>query len=125
MALNNKDVFYVNAFSEKIRFVYDGNPRAYFGKDNEIDHVTNSSGFRGKEFSFSKPKDTFRIAFIGDSFTFGEGVRLEDTYVEKVSAILSEKFKNPGYYSRGLVRCYSFFIVSEATSMARRPHFSQ
>ena len=96
MALNNKDVFYVNAFSEKIRFVYDGNPRAYFGKDNEIDHVTNSSGFRGKEFSFSKPKDTFRIAFIGDSFTFGEGVRLEDTYVEKVSAILSEKFKNPG-----------------------------
>ena len=96
MVLNNKDVFYVNTPSERIRFIYDGNPRGYFGKNNEIDHIINSSGFRGKEFSYYKPKNTFRIAFIGDSFTFGEGVWLKDTYPEKVSAMLSEKFKGSG-----------------------------
>ena len=41
---------------------------------------TNSSGLRDKEYSLSKPMDTFRVAVIGDSFTVPSGVRIEDAY---------------------------------------------
>ena len=34
----------------------------------------NSDGLRDREFSINKPRDTIRIAVIGDSFTFGVGV---------------------------------------------------
>lgn len=94
--LNNNDVFYINAPSQRIRFIYDGNPRGYFGKENEVDHITNSWGFRGNEFVVDKPENIFRIAFLGDSFTFGEGVRFEDTYSEQVAYKLSKKFKVKG-----------------------------
>ncbi len=85
---------WVNVPSERIRFVYDGNPRGYFGKNNEIDHHTNSLGFRGNEFIVHKPHRTFRIAFLGDSFTFGEGVRFADTYPEQVSLLLRQQYKS-------------------------------
>ena len=80
--------------STDIRFVYDSNPRGYFGKNNEIDHKTNSWGFRGKEFSKSKPGNTFRIAFLGDSYTFGEGVKDTDTYAEQTVAQLKKKYSS-------------------------------
>ena len=41
---------------------------------------TNSMGLRDKEYSIHKPPDTFRVAVIGSSFTFGSGVKIEDTY---------------------------------------------
>lgn len=90
--INNGDLSYLNTPAERIRFIYDGNPRGYFGKNNEVDHVTNSAGFRGGEFLTAKAPGTFRIAFLGDSFTFGEGVNFCDTYPEQVSLILNEKF---------------------------------
>lgn len=34
--------------------------------------ITNSDGFRGKEYSIDKPKDTYRIVIIGDSVAFGK-----------------------------------------------------
>ncbi len=75
-------VIYVNKVSSHIHFTYDGDPRGYFGPEHDVDHVTNARGFRGPEFSQTKPADTRRIAFIGDSFTFGEGVHFDDTYPE-------------------------------------------
>jgi hypothetical protein len=42
----------------------------------------NSHGFRDNEFEFKKPKDTTRIAFVGDSFVFGYGVELNETMVK-------------------------------------------
>jgi hypothetical protein len=83
------DWFYVNTPSTNIRFVYDGNPRGYFGPDNEVNHQTNSKGFRGPEISPIKPPGTIRIACLGDSFTFGEGVRFEDTYPEQLASLLA------------------------------------
>jgi lysophospholipase L1-like esterase len=75
-------VTYVNKLSSHIRFAYDGDPRGYFGQDHDVDHVTNARGFRGPEFEAAKPAGTRRIVFLGDSSTFGEGVRFDDTYPE-------------------------------------------
>ena len=41
---------------------------------------TNSKGLRDKEYPLAKPSNTFRIAVIGDSFTFGDGVSDEAVY---------------------------------------------
>ncbi|MBU1125693.1 MAG: SGNH/GDSL hydrolase family protein [Candidatus Omnitrophica bacterium] len=91
--VNNRILYYHNKPSERIRFVYENNPRGYFGNNNEIDHITNSWGFRGDEFSKVKPPQTFRIIFLGDSFTFGEGVKFDDTYPQKVSKLLRQHYK--------------------------------
>jgi hypothetical protein len=41
-------------------------------------------GMRDRGHSYRKPKDTIRIAFIGDSFTEAEQVALEDDFVSVV-----------------------------------------
>ncbi|MCK5451183.1 MAG: SGNH/GDSL hydrolase family protein [Candidatus Omnitrophica bacterium] len=52
--------------------------------------TTNSDGFRGnKDFAKEKIQETKRIAFIGDSFTFGWGVEDEEAF----AAILGNKLK--------------------------------
>ena len=85
------NAFYVNRPSSRIRFVYDGNPRGYFGLENEIDHEVNGAGFRAlTEYKVDKPEHTLRVAFLGDSFTFGEGVRFQDTYPEAAAAALRQ-----------------------------------
>ena len=74
---------YVNLPGTRIRFVYDGDPRGAFTSGRFVDHWTNSLGFRGDEFPADKPLDTERFVFLGDSFTFGEGVRQSDTLPEQ------------------------------------------
>ena len=41
---------------------------------------TNRQGLRDKEYAIEKPKNTFRVAVIGDSYTFGDGVSMEEAY---------------------------------------------
>src|SRR5262245_60753707 len=41
----------------------------------------NRLGLRDREVSVPKPAGTFRILGVGDSVTFGYGVRVEDTYL--------------------------------------------
>lgn len=41
---------------------------------------TNSQGLRDEEYSLEKPEGTFRIAFVGDSYTMRSGVEIEDVY---------------------------------------------
>jgi len=86
---------YTSYPSAKINITYDGNPRGYFNKDNGLSYITNSWGFRGESFSIIKADDTLRIAFLGDSFTFGEGVRFEDTYPERAIKLLREEYGSP------------------------------
>lgn len=69
-----------------------------FPANSEVKYVTpefkvtaqiNSLGFRDEEYSLAKGKK-FRVVIIGDSFTFGWGVNLQDTWVKH----LEKKFNN-------------------------------
>lgn len=67
----------------------------------------NSSGFRGPEYKKERPVDTIRVAFLGDSETFGFHLRQNETlpgYLEKYLNTFSTKqqfqvlnFGVPGY----------------------------
>ena len=50
----------------------------------------NTAGFRDQEHRLDKPTDTYRIAVIGDSFTFGMGVDLAETYHRVLARQLEE-----------------------------------
>lgn len=52
---------------------------------------TNSCGMRGPEISLVKPKDTFRIVLLGDSFAFGWGVEEEKIFARVMERVLNEK----------------------------------
>jgi hypothetical protein len=60
---------------------FGSDPRGYFDPGATITYRTNSHGFRGPETTRRKPRGVFRIVGIGDSFTFGTGVRNEDTFL--------------------------------------------
>lgn len=59
--------------------------------NNEFDVVyqINSYGLRDREYPLEKPKDVYRILMLGDSYTFGIGNNLEDTF----SKILEKKLQ--------------------------------
>ena len=50
----------------------------------------NAKGLRGKEYSYEKPENTQRIAFIGDSQTWGWAVKNDETIPEFTQLVLSE-----------------------------------
>ncbi|MCB0352305.1 MAG: SGNH/GDSL hydrolase family protein [Bdellovibrionales bacterium] len=52
----------------------------------------NSCGMRDQEFSIPKPPGTIRIAFLGDSFTFGWGVKEEESFPSVAEKILNRFF---------------------------------
>lgn len=52
----------------------------------DIPMRSNSSGFWDKEFVLQKPPDRCRIAFLGDSFTWGLGVREEERFTDLLAA---------------------------------------
>jgi hypothetical protein len=49
----------------------------------------NTAGYRDFEHSKRKPAGVKRAVFVGDSFTFGVGVLLDDTYPKRVERTLS------------------------------------
>ena len=60
-----------------------------YGMEYDVPVKINSYGLRGDDFSMAKGKNSHRILFLGDSFTFGVGVSLEDTYPKKLEALLN------------------------------------
>ena len=65
---------------------YADNPRGYFEADNTLHYQTNSAGFRGPEIGPGNGRVT--VAFLEDSFTFGEGVRDQDTFAYRTAEML-------------------------------------
>ena len=58
---------------------YPDNENGYFDENFQIHYQMNSSGYRDSEFG-PKSETTARIISIGDSFTFGEGVKSEHVF---------------------------------------------
>lgn len=50
----------------------------------DTDYNINSLGLRDKEYSATKPANTFRILMVGDSFTEGDGVLSHETFSKKL-----------------------------------------
>lgn len=92
VGIDGRTLFYTNTPSADITFVYDGNPRGYFDADNAVHQHTNSLGFRGAEFVTAKDSNAYRLVFLGDSFTFGEGVKDEDVYPQQLARLLGAQF---------------------------------
>ncbi len=62
-------------------------PTHEFGNDIS----TNSLGYRGPEFSITKPDNTFRILMLGDSTTFGVGSNDNETFSVQLENLLKDK----------------------------------
>tara|TARA_Y100000389_G_scaffold199971_1_gene239445 strand:+ start:2848 stop:3804 length:957 start_codon:yes stop_codon:yes gene_type:complete len=58
---------------------------------NEI--IKNSFGFREKEIKVPKPKNTYRIMFVVDSFTWGAGLPIEKRYAQLIEDSLNNNNK--------------------------------
>lgn len=61
--------------------------------NNEFDvtYQINSYGLRDRELTLLKPPNTYRILLLGDSYTFGIGSNLEDTFAKRLEKKLNEK----------------------------------
>lgn len=79
-----------------LKVVYASNPRGYFDADNGVVATINSLGFRGPEVEPVKPPGTTRVLGLGDSFTFGEGVRDEDTFLRRLERSFNAKGQQAG-----------------------------
>ncbi|MCI0480146.1 MAG: SGNH/GDSL hydrolase family protein, partial [Candidatus Dadabacteria bacterium] len=86
----------LNHASSTVTYTYPDDPRGYFGDRNTVESRINSLGFRGPEFQREKGNGVFRVAFLGDSFTLGNGVKFEDTYPQCVSAELNRRYDGSG-----------------------------
>jgi len=76
---------------------FPSDPRGYFDPGPSLTYRVNSLGFRGEETVRKKPAGTFRVVGLGDSFTFGTGVRRQDTYLSVLERQLREGDSNGSY----------------------------
>jgi lysophospholipase L1-like esterase len=60
-----------------------------------VDVSINSQGLRDREYPLVKPPDTYRILLLGDSTTFGWGVREEDTVAKILERSLNHDEGRP------------------------------
>lgn len=57
----------------------------------------NSMGLRDREYTLAKPPGVTRIVMLGDSLTFGWGVKMDDTPAKLLEASLNAGLPKPGY----------------------------
>lgn len=93
---------YFKAMVPNVTKIYDTNEFNIVAK-------TSSQGIRNDEVNIPKPKNTFRILAIGDSFTYGWGVDLDKTWIKLLEKKLQVKNKkveivNAGDPGIGLTR---------------------
>ncbi|HUT55248.1 MAG TPA: GDSL-type esterase/lipase family protein [bacterium] len=89
---------------------------------NSLVYSFNNFGFRGPDFSLERT-DKVRIAFIGDSFCFGQGVRTEDIITVRLEEYLSRaplflgrfevyNFGLPGYDSSAELALFKEYVLN-------------
>lgn len=67
-------------------------PRNFEGRGIVDEYIkTNSQGLRDVEHEWRKPEGTFRILGLGDSFTFGWGVKLEESFLKVLETRLGQE----------------------------------
>jgi lysophospholipase L1-like esterase len=84
----------------------------------------NNLGLRGPDTTLEKPNGVFRILGVGDSITFGYGVRVEDTFLRVLQQDLNAsaptglryEVLNAGVPATGL-EYYSHFIENDAPAI--------
>lgn len=59
----------------------------------DVENKINNLGMRDNEVALRKNPDIFRILALGDSFTFGHGVKIDDSYVNSLEKKLNGKNK--------------------------------
>ncbi|MBK8097595.1 MAG: SGNH/GDSL hydrolase family protein [Planctomycetes bacterium] len=80
----------------KLRQGYDPPaPWDYFDENGCISVGTNSLGFRDLEFAVEKQPREFRVLAFGDSFTYGQGVRLDLTWPQVLEQRLRTALARP------------------------------
>lgn len=60
---------------------FGSDPRGRFDPGATLTYRINALGFRGPETTREKPEGTLRVVGLGDSFTFGTGVRADETFL--------------------------------------------
>ena len=79
----------------QLRHCYDRPEWDYFDADGCVTVTTNSLGFRDLEFTVEKRPGELRILTVGDSFTFGSGVQLEDSWPQVLERLLGGQRAEP------------------------------
>ena len=100
------------------------------GKEYNVPITINSDGLRDDEITEEELETKFIIGAIGDSFTMGAGVNLEDTYHQKLEGLLnknSDNFRviNMGRADGGISPCQGRNIrgpVATLRSVAKIDH---
>ncbi len=103
---------YTNVPDEKVGWVaqrgFRGRATNMFGEfDTEL--RINRDGFRGYDYPLTKPSNTLRIAFLGDSFTFAEQVEEPQTFVRRTETLLNGKLRSKGILNLH-IECMNFGI---------------
>ena len=88
----------------------------------DVPYSINSMGFRDHEYG-KKPAGTFRVLMIGDSYTEGYGVKLEDSFIKVLEKELNDHDSSKKYeVVNGAIASYSplleyIFISQKALSV--------
>jgi len=64
---------------------------SYFSRVWPVEIRRNSWGFREREFDLAKPEGVYRIAVVGDSITFGQGVEEENRFTNLLEKRLNDQ----------------------------------
>lgn len=91
----------------RVKQGYDRPRWDYFDAQGCILVEHNSLGFRDEEFPVQKPPGEFRVLAIGDSFTYGSGVLMQDAWPKALQRDLAVGGRNVRVINCGFAAGYS------------------